>query len=82
MTENDKNIEYYWSLAPKRYKYLERLELQKKSMEGLPTHVFSLHVWLRLSENEEEDLQQLPLSFDAVRELKLHSSPCFSNFAP
>lgn len=72
MAEPNEAIHRYWSLNPKLFPVLDKLELYQKSTGNSQAHMLVLELWLRVSENEEDDLRRLHLSFHHVSELKMH----------
>jgi hypothetical protein len=71
MTDHEKIIEQYKSLDPTCFDILDRFEVYQPCRSEDEQHVVSLQIWLRMLENENDDLQRLQLSFSGVRNLKV-----------
>lgn len=76
MAEYEEAICQYWSFNPKLFSVLDKLQLHQKSTGESPAHMLVLELWLRVSENEEDDLRRLHLSFHNVSELKIQPPGC------
>lgn len=71
MTDHEKIIEHYKSLDPTRFDILDKFEVYQPRRSGDEQHVIELQIWLRMLENEDDDLRRLRLSFSGVRNLKV-----------
>lgn len=72
MTKDDQLVDQYWSLNPRLFSVLDKLNIYQKSTGGSPAHMLSLEIWFRASENEDDDFRRLHLSFDNVTTLKIN----------
>jgi len=71
MTDHDKILEHYESLDPTRFDILDKFEVHQPRRSGDEQHIVSLQLWLRMLENEDDDLRRLRVSFSGVRNLKV-----------
>lgn len=72
MTDDESALQQYQLLDPTRFDILDRIEVRQPHRSEDEQHVVSLELWLRMQENEEDNLQRLRLRFSGVRNLKVN----------